>query len=124
MASSELKDERSAPFFCCELEEHQAVPSDLLDPSQLCSSELVHQVLVEGALWPGVPLDPSVLQVNSASLSLAGEVDPKDRRVRPLLSWKEGEDHITWRPRLYVTQGRSVEELIELLDEFAYLSAV
>ena len=116
MASGQFEDERSAPLLCCEFEEHQAVSSDLLDPPELGSLQFFHQALIERPLWAGVSLDPPVLQVNSASLSLAGEVDSQDRRVRSLFSWQEGEHHITGRSRLYVTQGRAVEEPAELLD--------
>ena len=95
-----------------------------MDPPELGSFQFFYQALIEGALWAGVPLDSSVLQVDSPSLSLAGEVHPQDRRVWPLFAWQEGEHHVTWRSRFDVTQGRAVEEPAELLDKLADLSSV
>ena len=116
MAPCQLEHERSAPLLCGELKEDQPVIPDLLDLSQLCSSEVIYQALIEGAFWSCVARDPLVLKMQPAGLSLAGEIDAQDRRVGSLRSRNKGEDRITRGPRLYITQGGAVEEPAELLD--------
>ena len=124
MSSRQLEEQRATTQLRLELEERHPVASHLLQPPELCAGEFSLEALIEGALWAGVTLQASVLEVDSSRVSLAREIDPEDRDFWAPGPRDEGQDDVLRGACLYVAEGGPLEERGELINELADLSVI